>query len=450
MNDLYYNKYLKYKNKYLELKHGGLVPPKSGVYIPPHRLNPLPIPKKIYNFYIYINPIAYDDIYFKDPLCEKLIENGHIESESKVASFVYLHGYDQYPQMTKSESKEDFKKRVKEYREQFPSIEWINLLWGEHKDIITNKVKFPEYFGDKLKKYLSPWDIIREKDKGRNEDICKIKFKEGTPRLLKPSNSYRSKGTKVVYNQKDITDHIEEYDSKLLYPAPYLYPAHANNWIVEDIISQDKINERNFFIRVHILVILSNKQIKVYISNKHPFFIQKKEIKECPDGFLSNECIDNDVGSNLYIPINRGGGPGVNIDKNGKNVIYNFDDNPYWPKNYPDGYNEKDIKDVDTQIYDMFKIIFSDKKINDLKPDYKSPNGFHIYGCDVSLQNKNIILHEINRRTGLIHQAPFIEDIMDIINNKDSFRNFNKLEIKPVIWKNPLSFEEWKLVPNRR
>jgi hypothetical protein len=120
MNDLYYNKYLKYKNKYLELKYGGLVP---------------------YNyrkFYIDTNETITHPIYFKCEFISKLTESGYQQTNYKtIAAIVYLSGNFSFPQRKKEEDINIYRKRKKEYINQYPRIKWINLLWGDFKDIIT-------------------------------------------------------------------------------------------------------------------------------------------------------------------------------------------------------------------------------------------------------------------------------------------------------------------------
>jgi len=412
MNDLYYNKYLKYKQKYLDLKHGG-----QGHYIPPH----------LRNYYIDIKNVK--PVYFKDNLALKLNENKFKSTDKDKAAIVFLFDYDKYPQRKKDELEWNFKRRRDLYQNQFRNIKWINSLWGNFKDKIINKVTFHEYFKDKLdlQKYIIPWNIIRNENK--DEDISKIIFKDTELKILKASNGYYGYGTVIVNNELDARNNINKYEKE-----PLVYYEHngqklfAKDWIIEDLIQQDKIEGRPFFLRVHILVISklieAKKVLNVYISNKQPYLVQTKD---CKDGYLSQKCIDNTVGAHLekkYL----GGGIGAYIDVFGNEVMYDFNSNPVFPKYLPDTYNNEDIDDVNKQMNDLFSKIFNKENISKLKPEFNSPNGFEIFGCDVSLVNKKVKLHEINNRTGLLLQAPFIEDIVKIVsNNEESIMNFNNL-----------------------
>ena len=410
MNDLYYNKYLKYKQKYLDLKHGGNKNQKQ------RKLNKRfeniyeELAKPMEDLYYYINIKYYKDFYFKAPLVKALRANGYdgysepeylaiknssgnidlrpkITEESKEtkaaklkATFVYLHGHDQYSM--------DDRTKVYDWLTQYPNRKWINLLWGEFKDITTNKAKLYLHFKDKLGYYLTNSYIIREKDKGRNEDIDRIvsNWKDGKPKVLKPSNSYRGKGIVLVNNKEDIYRHIESFDNTTFYN--YIYEVHANKWILEDYVEQDKIKGRKFNIRVHILILSkSGEKLKIYISKKQPYFIIKEE---CKDELLLNDTTDFTIGSHIKIikkKILTGGGSEEIEDENKDSVIYNFDDNIYWPEDYPDGYNETDKENINTEINKMFNIIFSDESVKCLYPDFNSPNGFQIFACDISFQN---------------------------------------------------------------
>jgi len=421
MNDLYYNKYLKYKNKYLDLKHGG-----QGKYVPPHARN---------TFYIEINQKIFHPISFECKFIDKLLENGYEQTKNKsIAKIVYLSDTYSFPQRKKDELEWDYDRKKNIYLHQFSRIQWINLLWGYFKEIVADKIKFHEYFKETLKEYFINWNQIKRKN--REDDISKIKFNEGESKILKASNSYKSIGTIVVKNIQEIKDHIIYYDTNPLIGTGInkyekeplinrLAPLYAKDWIVEDLIKQDTINSRPFFIRVHILVICKYKDgkkiIKVYISNKHPYIIQRTD-KECK--YLSHECIDTIVGSHL---LHTGGGHDSIINEDGNRVIYNFKENPYWPQNKPDNYDNTYIENINLEMLIIFKKIFSDKLIKDINPDFNSPNGFEIFGCDVSLVGKKIKLHEINRYTGLILQAPFIEDIIKVLKNEESFSNFDLL-----------------------
>jgi hypothetical protein len=416
MNELvpnYYNKYLKYKNKYLNLKYGG--EPK---YIPPaHR-------SFAKNYYVYIRENLFLDLSFKDKLISNLESNGFNSSSKENASIVYIYGQEQYPSQKENESLEEYFKRKHDYITQFKHINMINMLYGEFKEIITFKVRFHEYFKNKvIKKYMAPWIIIKKET--RYEDISKIKFSKGEKKVLKANNGYKSMGTILVENREEICKHIEFYDINPLYiNEEQTEILRASDWILENFINQDKIEGRKFYIRVHILVISRHGHIKVYISNVHPYGIMKIGLT---DPFLSFQNVDNVVGAHLSKYSKKGGGFGTEEEADGTKVIYDIDRNPHWPKDLPDGYNTNNVLRIDNDLKELFSNMFSDPKVSKLKPDFNSPNGFEIFGSDVSFENKKVMFHEINRRTGLVLQAPFIDDIMKIYKYEEDFKYFSRI-----------------------
>jgi hypothetical protein len=106
---------------------------------------------------------------------------------------------------------------------------------------------------------------------------------------------------------------------------------------------------------------------------------------------------------------------------------YDITKNPHWPEDFPDGYNENDINRINKDINELITSIYHDEKVSNLKPEFKSPNGYEISGADLSLGEKNIYFHEINRRTDIRLQAPFIGDIVKICKGEDNFENFTRI-----------------------
>jgi hypothetical protein len=411
---IYKNKYLKYKNKYLNLKYGGI--PK---YVPPY------VHEFAKNFYVYIKEDLYLDLSFKDKLVANLKLAGYNPSPKESASIVYIDGHDKYPVKDIGESEDKFRIRKIEHQQQFKHVQMINVLWGEFKEIITYKLRFQENFINNkiIKKYMPNWHSIKKDT--RNEDISKIIFEKDEIKVLKAERGYSSFGTKLVRNKEDVLKHIEEYDNRpLIFDREHTHEIKANNWIIENFINSDKIEDRKFFLRVHILVTSIHNNIKVYISNIHPYGIMKRE---STDLLLSHTNIDNVVGAHLKKYSKKGGGFGTEEEEDGTQVIYDIDRNPHWPKDLPDGYNEIDKLKINKDLNELFINIFSNLRSHKLKPDFNSPNGFEIFGCDISLENKNVMFHEINRRTGLIIQAPFIGDIIKVYKYKDDFEYFTRI-----------------------
>ena len=415
MNELiskYKDKYFKYKNKYLNLKYGGQ-----------SKYRPISLRTFSKNYYVNIRSELILDVYFKDKLVSTLESNGYKLSSKEDASVVFIYGQDRYPKQNEGETSKEFEERKRQHETQFTHIYMINMLYGEFKEIITNKVRFHEYFkyNKIIQKYLIPWVTIKKDS--IDKDILKVVFTKDEFKVLKAENGYRSMGTILVNNREEIRNHISFYNNNpLFFNVQQNQALLAKNWIVEDYINQDKIEGRKFFIRVYILVISSSNHFKVYMSNKHPYNIMKKESKNL---LLSNEDIDNRVGANLLIKVGAGQNDLIDIDD--KKVIYTFEENPYWPRYLPDGYTKDDILHIDLNLRELFINIFGDNELRRLRPDFNSQRGFEMFGCDVSFVNKEVKLHEMNRRTSLLSQAPFIEDIIKIYKEEDNFDNLSRI-----------------------
>jgi len=401
-------KFNKYRIKYLQLIGGDNL-----IYQAPYK-----------RLTYYIDIKYTNDIYYKNELEKQLNQIGYIKSDKNNSSFIFLEDYESYPKQQKDEKYDNFIQRKHIYLTQFHNIKWINTLWGPLKEIITYKVQLHEHFKDKLNKYFIPWNVIRYEN--IDDDLQKIS--EGI-KIVKENQSYMRVGTIIAKNKAEIKEHILKYQGKNL--SINEFQIIAKQWIVEDYIQTDRIQDRSFYIRVHILIVYktigNNRQLQIYISNKQPcIFTKNDENCKSEEQLIKLNCVDTEDGSHLIKYI--GGGVNKHTNKMGEPTIFNIDINPYWPKDIPENYNDKDIKNINDQIQDIFEIIFDDEYTKKFKPDFNSPNGYETFGCDISFQNKQVKLHEINRKTGLILQAPFISDIMKIINNDTNLINFNMLK----------------------
>jgi len=487
----YKEKYLKYKNKYLKLKYGGDNVYVNNQYRDFSLLKSTEKPeinnnlkfrdfsglKSIKNYYINIK--LNSDLFSKE-LARKLDENGFHKIEKnnlsdkyeKVrAEIIFVYNHDGWPTRKLDETVSDYRNRLnKSYLNLFPIVEWVDYLYGDFKEKITYKLNFHKNFGYLLRNYLAPWRAI-EYDKTshiiKESDLQQISFSNNSRLIIKANNGIKRYGTKVFENsnikddiklREEIREHIKYFNDNLLRDSKIRSPDHSevlkpNGWIVEDYINTDKTKDnRSFFIRVHILVVSKRKnkysQIEntAYISKKQPYIIMK-DTDECRHSPHIYDCTDNLEGSHVLNSKNNndiitGGGTNGYRDKDNNEILYKFDRNLYWPKYTPDmidkdlitggsnenqKYSESDIQTINNQIIDLGSNIFSKENIKNMKPIYNSLNGYEIFGLDISFKNKNIILHEINRRTGLDLITPFIDDLISVMNYNLPIKEFNLL-----------------------
>jgi hypothetical protein len=222
MNELYYNKYLKYRNKYLYLK----------LSISSHQSGGNNNQK---TFYLNMEEKKFESI-----LEKYLIELGYKRSTTFPVNFIFLSG-----EAIWYKNRFDAKKS-----------EWISVITGNSKTEITNKIllhKRYENFNFIIpSKYLTQFSPIPD-------------INERTIKILKPLNGFAGSGIRIVQTKTDIKlwlDLNEKY----------------KEWLLEDyIIDPDLKDGYKFHFRVLILVkVFQNKSFEVYISNQK-FYITAKE-----------------------------------------------------------------------------------------------------------------------------------------------------------------------------
>lgn len=311
--------------------------------------------KNIKNTY-YID-VNYLD--FHEELEAKLALKGYIESKNFPVKFIFLSATSAF------------------YRNRFDTKRsiWINLLYGNSKLEITNKVLLHKKFGDA--EFFIPAVYIT-----KGKQLPEIEYDK--LRILKPLNGFAGAGIKIVNNKKEIEEWI-------------LINNNYDDWILEDyLVDPDLKDGYKFHFRVCIIVkATKNKKIEVYISNIKFF---RKALKKYHKG----DWLDKDIHDTHYKP--------------GKLVLF--------PEELPDGWT---IYDANKSIDDMEKIIikiFKDQK--DFYPDWNAINGFEIFGADFIFSNKKTYLLEINQKASMGGCYPIIPGVLALIlENKEI--DFKKL-----------------------
>jgi len=487
MNDLYYNKYLKYKQKYLDLKYGGqpfYVPPharnsqpiaikespisaapilygEKGVYVPPHARNPSGIDAEKWtkressppNWGAFNkkqdnrNPLPIAKTYTilsYDDILSNIKEMKNIHFKNKLSKLLEDRGYSRIPyNLIKNYSPATFifvhdqktypvtKKEIHDYFNQFKSALYINRLYGDYMNRITRKGKLQKMFPE-LKEYFAPYRIITKSTP--DAELEKI-FSTGSKyKIIKAETSHSGLGTKIIKNITEIKEYLTtpvkiEFNNVKIEPT---------EWIVEDYMETTRIENRLFYMRVYVIIVkLKDTNPVIYMSNKHPYFISKtSELDpECnnEDPSLNKniqDCTDRLEGSHLPDSYFRGGYTGNTYNMDGNSIPYDIKKNAFYPKNLPDGFSNDQIIKINKQLDEIILTIFGNKGIKEIKVDRFIENGYEMYGLDLSiLKSEVLLLHEINYRTGLPHFLPYIEDLIKIIldNKNEGLDNLTKI-----------------------
>ena len=314
---MFYHKYLKYKTKYLQLKNqqnGGGNTPKT----------------------YYVNMGEID----KDPKIEKLIldeleKRDYVEGKEAPYNFIFV-AHDAALQKNRFNTKKST---------------WINIVDGESKKIITNKVKLHKNFQnyDFLKKafFIEP-----------DTDINKLEI-ENKQMILKPSKGFKGYGVKIVENKKEVKDWLEKNPD-------------YKEWLLQEyIMNPDLVNGYKFHLRVLILIIIkANKELSVYVSNRKLYV---KALEKYKKGDWQNEKIHD-----------------THFQESIKMELFN--------ERLPDNWTNQDRDNANKEINNSIREIFKDQK--DFIPEWNSKNGFEVLGADIMFENKKPIILEINSRMG--------------------------------------------------
>jgi hypothetical protein len=203
----YYNKYLKYKEKYISLKN---------------------IQNGGFNQKTYYVKTDEDD--FNNDMKEALEKRNYKESDIFPVNFVFLSGESAF-----------YKNKI-----DIKQSEWISILYGKSKKEITDKTKLKKKFGKE--RFFINGDIININDSIPKYDKKFVK-------IMKPLGGFAGAGIKIVQSNDEISDWIKSNPK-------------YNDWVIEDyIINPDLIDGYKFHFRVLVLVKVENKKIEVYISN---------------------------------------------------------------------------------------------------------------------------------------------------------------------------------------
>jgi hypothetical protein len=237
-----------------------------------------------------------------------------------------------------------------------PKVKVIQLLSGTSKDILTTKSNLYKRFAGYS---FIPNTIVFNSDNVPSGVFRKIK-------ILKPTEGFVGRGITIVKNIADVHNWVESNPQ-------------FTEWNLQDYVHPETVhNGYKFHIRINLLVVCSNKTIKVFFPFEFPIHMAKEKYTD-------------DFNVDLKKIHNVHGAP----------VKYNF------PSKIPDGWDESDISLSIKRIRKMITDILQEE--HKFKPDWGAQNGFEIFGLDVMFERKTKkpILLEFNKKAGL--NNPYVQ-----------------------------------------
>jgi len=259
------------------------------------------------------------------------------------------------------------------YRNRFDTkgSEWINLLYGSSKSIITNKLLLHENF--KGAPYLVPSTIVTK----TVPEFTGLK-------ILKPFGGFKGDGIFITQSREDAQQWINQ--------------SKYTQWLLQDyLVAPELLQNYKFHYRIFVLVVITDIR-RVYVSSMYFYRVAKKE-------YIEGQWDDADIHDTHY---------------NKEFEEFTF------PKKLPDDWTEDDIEPVTIQINQLFTEIF--KNHYEFKPEWNAKNGFELFGADVIFQDKKPYVLEINTKIGAGADIDYIkEGIVSIILNGEEHSDFVKI-----------------------
>ena len=263
------------------------------------------------------------------------------------------------------------------YRNRFDTkgSEWISLLYGTSKTVLTNKILLHKEF--KGHKFLVDSEIINN---GISPNFKGI-------HILKPLNGFRGEGIKITDSKQEADKHLSEN-------------VKYSEWIIQRYLDKtDLLDGYKFHFRIFILVVaIKNIKRRVYVSRSKFYRIAEKKYKR-------GDYHDTEIHDTHY---------------NKKDEDYRF------PEILPDNWKQSDAEKIDKEINQIFKEVF--KHQYGFKPEWNALNGFELFGADVIFEEKRPYILEINTKIGGGGNIDYFkEGLIDLILNNKPTDDFEQI-----------------------
>lgn len=293
--------------------------------------------------------------FYQEKLRNYLYDVGYEEKKIFPVKLVYVIGESAY------------------YRNRFDTkgSEWINLLYGPSKSIITNKLLLHENFAGSP--YLVPSTV----------------FSKNVPeftglKILKPFGGFKGDGILITESQEEAQDWIEQ--------------SKYTQWLLQDyLVEPNLLQNHKFHFRIFVLVIITDIR-RVYVSTVYFYRVAEKK-------YVQEDWDDADIHDTHY-------------NKKFEEFVF--------PDKLPDGWTTQDIKPKMNEINQMFTDVF--KNHHEFKPEWNAKNGFELFGADVMFQDKKPYILEINTKIGAGSDIDYTKKgIVSVILNGREHPDFVKI-----------------------
>jgi len=336
MNEIYYNKYIKYKHKYLDLKDSnGFV---QSDMIKQKYLNQVGGEKK--TFFISSNyPINFEFIeYFKS----LLIKRGWNESSTFPINFVLIHN---------TVAKKEFLENI---NNDFKKSELINFIKGKtFENLIDNSIY--------IKKYKNTFFIHPYKDLNINniKNINKNYILD--PKFIKVGTNIKhwiDNPRRIVSSKEEIIKILKEYPEN-------------KNWIIKDVLTEPCLKNGHAF-SLNLVFIIKVKPFQVFFYKKKLYTIAKKA--------YNKDTIYTDKYTSEMLPYHIYNRDISFTDNNNKNNIL------FFPDSLPDNMTKNEALDIDKMINNIIPLLFKSKI--ELETELNSKNGYFILNGVILLNER--------------------------------------------------------------
>ena len=403
MDDIFFNKYMKYKQKYIQLKTENSFARSNSFkqkYIALKAQSIFAQSDSLEDNHSYINQLGgrnktyYISSSFK--INKEFIENfklllkkkKYIESSEVPINFVFIY------------NSVDRKNFLSNINNDFKKSQLINIISGKSYEGLINNILFTNKYKNNF--FIHPYqeiDINNIKDINKSY-ILDPKFTYGSSDINRWLENPRS----LVSSKKEIEEIIRKNPQ-------------YKEWIIKDELTEPTLkNGRK--ITLNLLFLVKVKPLRIYFYKKKLYTLPKKLYDK--DTFYTDGYVREPYPYHIY---NRD----ISFEEN--NIARDI---LFFPDSYPDNWTKRETLEMDEMINSIIPIIFQ-SNIN-FETVYNSKNGYEILNATVDLYERlGPIVHGIfTDWYPFLHRNILPGLISILIDNKDH-KDFQRVSLKEKI-----------------